>query len=539
MITNGLYLNIREAYCLSWLFNDEDHHETNLGSIFLKGEIEMSTILFQQNFQLTHHAHQSHIVYRVHVPKGTQNLYIHFNYDPLLETNKTSMRRSLDKEGLYQDQEDDYEGFRNLLTLSVNDPEVFRGAHHYFDVDQEIVIGQEQASLGFVSGKLPSGMWEIVLSSHGIFSDVVHGSIRVSASGDLPHAQQTCPFYLTQSQGIEDKDRSRDVSQPLKDYKIELHSHTNHSDASQSTLELLEAASDQGLDWLAITDHNTISAIYEAQSLLSQCENLTVQLLAGIEYTTFYGHFLVHGPLENVQKNWTGVSLDNVDQYFAQLKSQGVNITVAHPYDTGNPYCTGCRFDFPIVNYRYIDSIEVWNETNPLDRPKNIHAYAHWVELLSEGMEINASMGRDWHRPTPGDRIPATHVLVEEKPSEASMLRALNLGRTYISLGGTLSLWINDIYTIGDRIPHNQECWQAHLSLADLPKDASKISLFTEEGLVDRFDLADRADLDHFQLSLDITLDMSASRLLRVEVQNDQGLPLLFTNPIYRATQKD
>ena len=494
----------------------------------------MQETVFEQTFQLSHHAHQSHIVYRFQVPQGAQALHIRFQYDPLLETDKLSMRRSLDKEGLYDDSEDDHEGFRNLLTLSVNDPKVFRGAHHYFNVDQEIVLSQDKASLGFVPGALPSGMWEVVLSSHGIFSDLVTGKIVVSVEGDIGVRQQTCPFSTSQPTQSTYKDRSRDHAEILEDCRIELHSHTTHSDASQSTLDLLQAATDQGLNWLAITDHNTISAIYEAEDLLEQYEDLTVKLLAGIEYTTFYGHFLVHGPLDKVQKNWTGVTLDNVDAYFEQLKAQGVNITVAHPYDTGNPYCTGCRFDFPIVDYRHVDSVEVWNEPSPLDRPKNIQAYAHWVDLLSQGLEINASMGRDWHRPSPGDRIGETHVLVVQDATSDDVLRSLNLGRTYISLGGNMSVWVNEAYTIGDRLPADQEDWQVDMHFEDLADDATNISLFSDQGLIDRFDLADRSDLDRCQFQWTVQLDMSQHRLLRIEVQNAQGHPLLFTNPIYR-----
>ena len=493
----------------------------------------MQRIVFQQDFQLSHHDHQSHIAYRFQVPKGSQAIQIHFTYGPLLETDKVKMRRALDKEGLMHDNEDEHDGFRNLLTLSLNDPYVFRGAHHYFNVDQTIDIAVDKASLGFVPGPIHTGMWELVLSCHGIFSDQVEGHIHVSVIGEFEAKQQTCPFQGTQRKGALLKDRTRSFHRNLEDYRIELHSHTTHSDASQSTLELLEAATDQGLDWLAITDHNTISAIYEAKRILDEREDLTVQLLAGIEYTTFYGHFLVHGPLHHIQKNWTGVTLDNVDDYFAQLKAKGVNITLAHPYDTGNPYCTGCRFDFPIVDYRYVDNIEVWNETNPLDRSKNLQAYKHWVDLLAQGLEINASMGRDWHRPTPNDQIPVTHVLAKPSADPATIIHALNLGRTYVTLAGKMTLWVNDAYTLGDRLPKEELEWQVDVSFEDIPDQAQTLNFYTEQGLLKQVAMTTCKSLEENSCQLALTLDMTNYRLLRLEVQNAQGQPLLFTNPIY------
>ena len=47
--------------------------------------------------------------------------------------------------------------------------------------------------------------------------------------------------------------------------RIELHSHTVHSDASQKTEELLTQAEKEKIDWLAITDHNTMTALIEAE----------------------------------------------------------------------------------------------------------------------------------------------------------------------------------------------------------------------------------------------------------------------------------
>ena len=496
----------------------------------------MTKIVFQQEFSLSHYDHQSHIVYRFHVPQGSRLLKILFKYNPLLETNKVSMRRSLDKEGLYEDSEFDQEGFRNLLTLSVNDPKVFRGAHHYFNTQQEIIISNSQASLGFVPGPIEPGMWEVVLSNHGIFSDKVDGHIQVAVEGVFSQVQQSCPFGVTLAQPhLSLKDRTRDIFVALQDYSIELHSHTTHSDASQSTRELLEAASEQELDWLAITDHNTISAVYEAKEIVEDRNGLSVNVLAGIEYTTFYGHFLVHGPLDKIQKNWTGVTLDNVDDYFAELKAQGVNITIAHPYDTGNPYCTGCRFDYPILDYRYIDNIEVWNETNPLQRDKNIQAYSHWINLLKQGVEINASMGRDWHRPTPDDLIPVTHVLAKKDAQDEDILKSLNLGRTYVSLAGELEISVNDIYTIGDRLPNDQVDWQISITLRNLSDDARNLSIFTEQGLLEQIDFVEWNNLKDIEFTKEFLIDMRAFRLLRIEVQNIEGRPLLFSNPIYRA----
>ena len=73
-------------------------------------------------------------------------------------------------------------------------------------------------------------------------------------------------------------------------YRGDLHSHSNHSDAGQRTVaELVEAARGAGLDFVFLTDHNTISGLPEMDA------STTPELLAagGIELTTFWGHALM------------------------------------------------------------------------------------------------------------------------------------------------------------------------------------------------------------------------------------------------------
>ena len=66
----------------------------------------------------------------------------------------------------------------------------------------------------------------------------------------------------------------------------ELHCHTLHSDALFTPEELAEAARDNQIDLIALTDHNTLSGY-------AQMEQTGLPFIHGIEWTTFYGHMLV------------------------------------------------------------------------------------------------------------------------------------------------------------------------------------------------------------------------------------------------------
>ncbi|WP_423186900.1 RNase RNM [Alishewanella sp. d11] len=95
--------------------------------------------------------------------------------------------------------------------------------------------------------------------------------------------------------------------------KIDLHSHTNHSDGMLSVPELLSRALEFKLDVLAITDHDTVSALAEAECWL-QTENAPLKLIKGVEISTAWAEFEIH---------IVGLNIDaNCPQLLSRLASQ-------------------------------------------------------------------------------------------------------------------------------------------------------------------------------------------------------------------------
>lgn len=68
---------------------------------------------------------------------------------------------------------------------------------------------------------------------------------------------------------------------------IDLHTHTNHSDGSKTTKELLYEAEKLGLTHLSITDHNTISAYNDLKDYTTRII-FHGKIITGIEITTTY-----------------------------------------------------------------------------------------------------------------------------------------------------------------------------------------------------------------------------------------------------------
>jgi 3',5'-nucleoside bisphosphate phosphatase len=68
---------------------------------------------------------------------------------------------------------------------------------------------------------------------------------------------------------------------------IDLHTHTTASDGSYSPIKLVEYAVEKGLSAVAITDHDTMRGIREAQEHIRKSE-LDLQLIPGMEISTHY-----------------------------------------------------------------------------------------------------------------------------------------------------------------------------------------------------------------------------------------------------------
>ena len=74
--------------------------------------------------------------------------------------------------------------------------------------------------------------------------------------------------------------------------KVETHLHTLHSDGQHSVAAMLEACKSAGYDAVALTDHNTVSGLPEAEVAAAR---LGLVLVPGVEVTTFRGHAVVLG----------------------------------------------------------------------------------------------------------------------------------------------------------------------------------------------------------------------------------------------------
>jgi hypothetical protein len=211
---------------------------------------------------------------------------------------------------------------------------------------------------------------------------------------------------------------------------FELHTHTLESDGEFTLAELRERAGEFLYDAIAVTDHNTMSALEK----LSPGPGLPV--IPGIEWTTYYGHMVVLGAEEYI--DWRFARPETSDRYTQAIKKVRGVVGIAHPFEFGSPLCTGCYWDFKVQNWETIDYIEVWSNPFPHSKLKNYLAFDWWTGLLNRGCHLAATAGWDWHGLEKGKPPlpPATWLgLRDGRIDTAGVRDALESGRSFVTLG--------------------------------------------------------------------------------------------------------
>ena len=229
-------------------------------------------------------------------------------------------------------------GVKNLLTLTLFDPQGFRGAAHRDGERLDVHLGggparqggparrgirhrvrlaQREATPGYLPGPLPPGEWTVQIDTHMVMpGDPVRYSLDITVreeaapgspgvSAGSSSAFETGPSDAAAfaaanaaTNAAADDDLPVVAAPTLGPgwYRGDFHTHTVHSDAAQhqTVAGLVAAARAHGLDFVFLTDHNTTSGLRE----MAAASTDGFLGAAGMELTTFWGHAVCLGTHE-------------------------------------------------------------------------------------------------------------------------------------------------------------------------------------------------------------------------------------------------
>lgn len=354
----------------------------------------------------------------------------------------------------------------------------------------DVVIAPETATPGYVPGDIEAGQWAVLL---GLYEIPARGAV-VELAMDMTDA---APRWIPG----------------------DLHSHTVHSDGAFTIDEAATAAEHAGIEFLALTDHNTIS------QNLSYPRDRPVLFIPGMEFTTYTGHANLVGAARPVD-DFRVASQADLSACLKLASERGALISVNHPFDAACPSCSW-RWSWDDS----VDAVEVWN--GPW-RPANARALTWWQSVLVSGRKLVAVGGSDTHNRSQAavkHGWPTTWVYASGLRANA-IVEAVRRGHVFLSyapFGPRLDLYCGR-QKMGDVVPQGSP--ETVTLRVDRLQPGDDIRLISDLGTVEH------KRVSNAERSVELNREHRGLRFVRVEVwrtfpEVSQPLMAAISNPLY------
>jgi hypothetical protein len=324
------------------------------------------------------------------------------------------------------------------------------------------VVGVDDSSRGYLPGPVSSGPgWSLVVGKAA-----VPMAAPFSAEIEFRDAPTLAP-------------RPRGAVQPVvlaegaRWYAGDLHVHDSESgDANASLDDVAALASARGLDFIALSDHNTVSQ--QTLQGAKQAALSKLLLLRSIEVTTYAGHGGALGASAPVDHR-VGLEGRTAASILAEVRRQGGLFIVNHPALDLGAACIGCAWSHPDTPWQDVAAVELQTGNYEVARLALLGpTLAFWEARLDEGARLAAVGGSDDHRAgrdtgATASRIgtPTTRIFAPEL-SEAAVLEAIRQGRTQVALRGPddplIELETATGQRIGDEVPGGRVTLEARVT---------------------------------------------------------------------------
>ncbi len=448
---------------------------------------------------------QDHQTYReapFTVPAGVTRITVRFEYDKSAHT---------------------------VIDLGLLDPERFRGWSG--GSKSLLTIAPSDATPSYLPGPVIAGRWQLLMG------------VPNARPGSRSH--YTARIWFDRGDGHAATDAA--APPPLRTgegwYRGDLHMHGAHSDgscASQSgakvpcpTFRTVEAAAAARLDFIALSDHNTVSQMDDIRELQPWFDKLL--LMPATEITTFHGHIQAIGLRRFVDFRLGTPHVPTMRALADDAAKAGAILSINHADLPSGEICMGCGWTAPGTPYDRLTAIEVVNAKNA-DGP--LSGFAFWYARLNEGHHLTGIGGSDSHDPdAPDGRAPVgrpTTVVHARALSQDAILDGIRSGDVFIDVEGKP----------GRLLEVEAQAGAAHASMGGTlaPKDGALTldihAVGVEGGVVEIVHkgqpLPETTPVASADARAHVTLlSEQACGWVAVNVRDGKGAPLLVGNPVY------
>jgi len=306
----------------------------------------------------------------------------------------------------------DYDREHAVVDLGCSGPAGWRGWSG--GARTSFVITPDAATPGYLPGALEPGTWSVQLGLYRLPVDPIDVTVTV----ELPATSAPPPEPAGQPRP--DAPRLSSRALPALDgltwFAGDFHAHSTHSDGEQSLGELAGLAVRNGLDFLAVTEHNTVSH-HPLLHGVGRAHGIT--LLPGQEVTTSRGHANAFGDI-----GWVDFR-EHPDRWVETVAARGGVLSINHPLQE--------EWAWQHRLAALPDALELWHVTWFREQT----ATAPWTLLSRWRDDVVLLGGSDYHHPRHGylPGTPVTWVAAQDRDPEA-ILAGVRAGRTAMSRPG-------------------------------------------------------------------------------------------------------
>ena len=337
---------------------------------------------------------------------------------------------------------------RTVIDIGLWDGVRFRGWSG--GARDRFTLSAEDATPGYLPGPLPPGRWTLML-----------GVPNIRAGSQ---ARYEARVFFDRSPGLSGFTDTALIGEPGW-YRGDLHMHTAHSDATCAgqdgvrapcpVYRTVDVAAARGLDFIAITDHNTISQFDAERELQPAFPRLL--LIPGREMTTFKGHANLFGPTAFIDFRLGDKAVPDMKALEDATAASGGLFSVNHPMLPSGENCMGCGWTATDTDWRGVQAIEVVNGGALAYSDAGDGVFSglpFWQAKLNAGYRITGVGGSDNHDAGLDPRKASavgrpTTVVFAQALSTPAILAGIRAGRVFIDIDGTRDRMLDLFATVG------------------------------------------------------------------------------------------
>jgi len=320
---------------------------------------------------------------------------------------------------------------RNILDWGLADPTRVRGWGG--GNTEAAVVGVEAASRSYLAGAIPAGSWSVLIGQAKVLEQPAryHLEIVLRATPTLPAQPDRRPYIA-----------AAPLAAGARWYAGDFHVHSRESgDASPTLDEVATFARGRGLDFVELSEHNTVSSVDFVTA--AQARHPALLFVPGIEVTSYNGHANAIGATRWVDFRVGGTDpAVGIESIAAAVDAQRAVLAINHPVLDLGDVCIGCAWTLPPLPGR-IAALEIQNgQYSATGSIFFSQATRFWDAMLDRGDHVAPIGGSDDHRagrdmgslasPIGG---PTTMVFATELSAQA-IVAGVRAGRTVVKLQG-------------------------------------------------------------------------------------------------------